>query len=100
MERGSDKLGHLRKGEITEEQLERLASLRDIEGIRLVDWHVKGTPAVDWVSGSFHAQPSAIAALIDNLIKDGAIRHVDVFPYGLPAVDLVEVRFASQRAGG
>jgi len=96
-ERGSDKLQHLKKAEISESQLDRLAGFANEEGIELVDWLVRGIPAVDWLEGSFHVRPNAVGDLINRLVAEGAVRQIVVFPYGIPAVDLVEVRFASGR---
>jgi hypothetical protein len=95
--RGSDKLQNLKKAEISDEELDRLAGLSEEEGVELVDWLIRGIPAVDSVAGSFHVRPGSLGGVIEKLIAEAAVRQVVVFPYGIPATDLAEVRFSSER---
>jgi hypothetical protein len=95
--RGSDRLESLKKAEISEEELERLVGFAEEEGVDLVDWLIRGIPAVDSVAGSFHVRPGSLGSLIERLIAEGVVRQVVVFPYGIPATELAEVRFSSER---
>lgn len=93
--RGSDRVAQLQGTEISEADLDQLAGLSDAPGIDLVGWHRRGIPAVDGISGTFHAQPESVGGLIDQMITGGLVREIQVFPFGIPAITQVQVQFAS-----
>lgn len=93
--RGSDRVAQLQGTQITEAGLDELAGLGDAPGIDLVGWHRRGIPAVDGISGTFHAQPGSVGTLVDQMVAGGLVRQIQVFPFGIPAITQVQVHFAS-----
>lgn len=95
--RGSDRLAHLDKRAVSEAQLKRLAALADADGVELLDWRWKGTPDIDFGSATFGSRPQSAGRLVDQLLRQGVVRHIDVFPFGLPAIDRVQIQVATER---
>ncbi|HEX3875125.1 MAG TPA: hypothetical protein VHW26_13310 [Solirubrobacteraceae bacterium] len=91
--RGSDKVGQLGRAEISQEDLDHLAGLGEVDGVDLVSWHKRGTPAIERVSGSLHVAPSEAGRLVDQIVAGGVVGGLHVFPRGIPAVTLVEMQF-------
>ncbi len=93
--RGSDRVAQLQDTQISQADLDQLAGLGEAPGIDLVGWHRRGIPAVEGITGTFHAQPGSVGGLVDQMVAGGLVRQIHVFPFGIPNVTQVQVQFAS-----
>lgn len=99
--RGSAKLigrGVYEPEVFTKKHLSRFINISRNKGVKLVDWCVFGTPAIDGVCGRYQVDPTVALTVIKELvnIKDIRIRF-DYFPYGVPYPP--DGAFVSFRAG-
>ena len=61
------------------------------ETIQLLGWQRRGVPVIDGVIGTFLAPRGGVADLVRNLGRDEVAWGIEVFPYGIPAVDFLTV---------
>lgn len=72
-------------------ELRKLAASVDGE---LVYWWIRGQPAIDAVFGAVKVRPGGVGPFVDKLMGFKTLRpRLDVFPYGIPAVEEVLVKF-------
>ena len=95
--RGSELLREKWQGEgrfVTEKDLDQLLEVEQSDdAIKLLHWWIYGQPHPEVVRGVFQVHPKVAGRVIDRLFElDGRYR-LDVFPYGIPAVDGVLVGF-------
>jgi hypothetical protein len=95
--RGSDKLSSIRRRGLDEDQLAKLARLADDDEIELIDWLDRGIPAIDWAAVTVVTRPGRVGGVLDDLVRGGIARHIEVFPLGIPAIDRVQVRASTER---
>lgn len=95
--RGSDQLAHIRKRELGEEQLAQLVRMADHDEVELIDWLDRGIPAIDWAAVTVVTRPGRVGSVLDDLLKGGIARHIEVQPLGVPAIDRVQVRATTER---
>jgi hypothetical protein len=98
-ERGSERLPHFggHGKTISEESLKQISSMAEIDGVTLIDWWWLGQPAPDVVGGIFQVSPSALGTVVSNLALQNEIRlNLQVFPYGIPVPEIINVEFVSQ----
>jgi hypothetical protein len=78
----------------TAEELKQLTSAVQAYGGRLVEYFPCGIPAPDSVWGTATIRPDLAGAMIQALLKLDRFRlRLEVFPYGIPYPDLVNVQF-------
>jgi hypothetical protein len=78
----------------TSEELKQLTSAIQMYGGRLVEYFPCGIPAPDSVWGTATVRPEYAGAMIQALLKLDRFRlRFDVFPYGIPYPDIVNVQF-------
>jgi len=75
--------------------LNRLVSLGQKQGIKLVHWSIYGQPAPDGVSGAFQVRPELAGSVLAALVKMRGLG-LDVFPYGTPVPKDMVIRFNSR----
>jgi hypothetical protein len=81
--------------------LKQLTSAIQAYGGRLVEYFPCGIPAPDTIWGTASIRPDAAGALIQALVKMDRFRfRFEVFPYGIPYPDLINIKFKSPGAGG
>jgi hypothetical protein len=61
------------------------------ETIQLLGWQRRGVPVIDGVVGTFLAPRGGVADLVRNLGSDEVAWGIEVFPYGIPAVEFLTV---------
>ena len=94
-DRGSDKMMRLRgRRAISDEHLKRLASMTDMDGVRILDWFPLGTPDIEVVYGTFRLEPKMAGQFLDRFLEleEFRVRKWEVFPYGVVAIDELVVR--------
>jgi hypothetical protein len=90
--RGSDNLSG---DEVSEEHLAGMVALGREQGIELIQLWRLGRPAVDQVGGIFRADRAAAAQVLGKLLDSDVAYAVEAFPYGIPAIDAVQITFKS-----
>ncbi len=100
-ERGSDKLLARLFGEAaSEEQLGKaVAEARDA-GYRITRWWWYGQPAIEQINATLQVEAEAAGATAASLVQShssAAQINFDVFPYGIPAVEGVEINVMVRR---
>ena len=91
-ERGSEQWA-AERGIAPNEIKELMRLAQSVDG-KLVPRWVKGQPAPDAVFGAVTVRPDGVGSLIQKLVGFKTLRPVlDVFPYGIPVIDEVLVRF-------
>jgi len=84
----------------TSDELKQLTSAIQSYGGRLLDYFPCGIPSPDGVWGTASIRPDAAGAMIQALIKLDRFRlRLDVFPYGIPYPDIINVQFRTPGAG-
>jgi hypothetical protein len=61
------------------------------ETIQLLGWQRRGVPAIDTVVGTFLAPRGQVADIVRNLGRDEVAWGIEVFPYGIPAIEFLTV---------
>ncbi len=90
--RGSDRLAHLHKHHLSEDHLDRLARLGDVDGVKLIGWEPRGSAGVESVKARFIVRPESLADLIERLMRDRLANHFHGLTNGvLPEPTLVEL---------
>jgi len=90
--RGSEKV--LKGRLLDESQLVALTKLTKGRGIKVVDWCILGQPGPDGVCGTVHVGSAGVGRLLGQLVRLERLRlDLEVFPLGIPAPTLFEVRF-------
>ena len=78
----------------TSDDLKQLTSAIQAYGGKIVEYFPCGIPAPDGVWGTVTIRPEAAGDLIQALIKLDKFRlRLDLFPYGIPYPDVVNVEF-------
>src|ERR1051325_2824132 len=96
-ERGSEKLlARLcgAEGTVTDEALGKAVNEAQQAGIKIVRWWWKGQPAIDHITQVLELSPGSVGSTIENLIRLGGNQraiNLEVFPWGVPAIDRVHV---------
>lgn len=69
--------------------------------VKLVNWCQFGQPAIDGVCGTFEARPELAGRILEDLLKLSSVLRfrICVFPLGIPAVDMVRLKFGAGRLG-
>ena len=70
--------------------LELIDTVLQDESIQLLGWWRYGQPAVDRVVGTFLVGGRGVGSLVGQL-RQAEAWGIDVFPYGIPAVDFLTV---------
>ena len=62
---------------------------------KIVDWHCKGQPGPDFISGSVDVAAGDVGRASDVLVKAGGKLRVnwEVFPNGIPFPDIYRIKF-------
>jgi|SRR5215218_2539319 len=99
--RGSERILQDRIGQraLPKEDLQQLVAFSQQDGVELVDIWIYGQPDPDVVSGSFQVNPEVAASVVQDLIRQRVRYHLDIFPYGVPALgvrDIVQIGFTSR----
>lgn len=100
-QRGSDKLLQALTGDakiraLPTEELREVLSITEEDGVKLLQWWIRGQPTPDWLTGAVRVDRKRAAATIDRLLSFDELRfRLDVFPYGIPVPDEVLIRFAT-----
>jgi hypothetical protein len=96
-DRGSEKMMQERMDRRTfsREQLLQVVELSRRDGVELRHFFTKGVPDPDTVNGTFHVNPDIAANVFNELLEQGIRFHLGVFPYGVPAVDIIQIDFES-----
>jgi hypothetical protein len=91
--RGSELLRELHGDQhgLSESALRLIDDVLSDDSIQLLGWHRKGQPAVDTVIGTFLAKRDKVADIVSNLGRDEVAWGIEVFPYGVPAVEFLTV---------
>lgn len=102
-QRGSEKLLEALKanrgGLLAMDELETVLDITEEDGIRLLQWWIRGQPNPDALTGAIRADRDHAARVIDRLLALEKSRlRLDVFPYGIPIPDEVLIRFATPQA--
>jgi hypothetical protein len=101
-ERGSTRMLERWFGEPTtveEEHLKRVLELAQIEGIRSFEWFPYGIPAkrIDGVFGMMRVTPETAPHVVTGMLDMATTwRHLDIFPIGIPVIDIIEIGFGAQ----
>lgn len=98
--RGSAKLAASRSAGMTLKATDvgKLTTLRQRQGLTVVDWWILGQPVPDAVGGTFEVAPARAASVIQALLALKGLRpRLDVFPKGIPNPRVIQIRFT---AGG
>ena len=89
--RGSERLAQSRP--IPQAQLDRLIAIARSKGVKVVDWHILGQPAVDALTGSLQVRAAGAGRLIQDLLRIKGLRpHIEIFPHGTPVPSEFQVR--------
>ncbi len=78
---------------VTKADLERILRVARINGVDLVEFFPLGIPAPDGGWGVWHAKPSAVSTLIEQLLRNNVVPAVKIFPLGIPVPDVFKVAF-------
>ena len=90
--RGSEKL--LKTNTLDIKELESLTALSKKRGVKVVDWCILGQPSPDGVCGSIHVGRANAGRVVADLLKFRKLRlDLEIFPIGIPAPQLYEIRF-------
>jgi hypothetical protein len=101
-ERGSARMLERWFGEpsvVEEEDLKRVLELARFEGIESFEWFPFGVPAqrIDGVFGVILVRPETAPRVVSEFLEMGqAWRHLDIFPFGVPIIDLIEIGFGAR----
>jgi hypothetical protein len=92
--RGSEKLlsalAHKRGG-IPQDHVNSLLKLLGRDTIKLVDWHILGTPIPEVITAVSQTSTSVAAELVGSIYAANLRATITNFPNGLPTVDGVRV---------
>lgn len=101
--RGSTKvLSRLFDSDPSDDQLREALQVAR-EEYRVLRWWKYGQPAVDVVKAKLDVQPDRVGEVLADLVQQqggGLQVTLDVFPYGLPALDGLVVDVTMERALG
>lgn len=102
-QRGSEKLLEALKANrgrtLASDELERVLDLTEEDGIRLLQWWIRGQPNPDALTGAMRVDRDLAGRIIDRLLALEKSRlRLDVFPYGIPIPDEVLIRFSTPQA--
>lgn len=83
------------KATLGREDLIRVVEAISFDGIGVEDVFCIGIPAPEFIRGSLTAQKDTFDRLSNRLLdlQGLRLRELDVFPYGIPAIDAVRVNF-------
>lgn len=101
-ERGSARMLERWFGEPTvveESDLKRVLELSQFDGIESFEWFPFGIPAqrIDGVFGVIRVRPATAPRVVSEFVEMGRIwRHLDIFPLGIPVIDIFEIGFGAQ----
>jgi hypothetical protein len=93
-QRGSEKLLSVlahKRGGISQDHVNALLKLLGRDTIKLVDWHILGTPVPEVITAVSQTSISAAAELVGSIYAANLRATITNFPNGLPAVDGVRV---------
>jgi hypothetical protein len=98
---GSEKLLAGARGSCSLDQAElrRFVSALSAADLRVIDWHCKGQPVPDFITGSMDVASGDVGRAAEVLVKAGSKLRVnwEVFPNGIPIPDVYRIKFS---AGG
>ena len=82
---------------LEKDDLRAFIELARTEGVRIVDWHTRGTPQPDVLQGMFQVRPEALDQVFATLRDTRKWYWHDYFPIGIPVPDEYLVRFSNIR---
>jgi hypothetical protein len=96
-DRGSERMMQERmdRRTLSREQLLELIELSRRDGVELRHFFPKGQPEPDAVFGTFHVNPDIAGTLLDEILRQTIRFDLEVFPYGVPRIDIIQIDFAS-----
>ncbi len=91
--RGSTKL--LAGKRLSASDLQRLVTLTQARGVKVVDWNILGQPAPEAVRGTLQVGPARASKLLADLLRLRGLRaRLEVFPLGIPVPHVYNVRIS------
>lgn len=102
-QRGSEKLLEALKANrgriLATDELEKVLDISQEDGIRLLQWWIRGQPNPDVLTGAIRVNRDIAGRVVDRLLAfDKSRFRLDVFPYGIPVPDEILIRFETPQA--
>jgi hypothetical protein len=98
MQRGSEQLADRlgKSSTLSADDLQRVVEAARGGGAQLVNWWIRGQPAVDGLVGVTNVKIGELGGVVQRLGSlSGVPLVVKVFPYGIPVVDFAMVEFGT-----